>query len=344
MEIHAIGSLAPPQVMAPVDSRQNMHTLCPPESTLWMGDMNPDWNLEFICEAFGKFGINVKNVKFVTEKNSGKAASYCFVEFENEDDARHAILTTNGRHVPNCSERRRFHLSFANSPDPHLEFNLFVHNLHHSVDDVALFKVFGEKYKSCRGAKVYRNPDGSSKEGGFIRFMSETDQQMALVEMNKVKIKGKELILKLASKDRMSTSRRGSRGGFRGGRHGPDSFNPMVNQYGMGGPYSRAPQYPTNPYNNFMPPSTGFPAIGRDSRSTRGRRNKRSRSRSISPQKEPVIHFEPVEPPSKYVHNDFLLESDWDLQTAFDSARFSKILIPPALKLRDLGVQLYETK
>lgn len=34
---------------------------------------------------------------------------------------------------------------------------------------------------SCRGAKVYRHEDGASKEQGFVRFTSETDQQKALV-------------------------------------------------------------------------------------------------------------------------------------------------------------------
>lgn len=62
-----------------------------------------------------------------------------------------------------------------------------------------MFQIFGEKYKSCRGAKVYRSYDGRSKESGFVRFTSETDQQLALVEMNKMKLKGKEMTLRLFS-------------------------------------------------------------------------------------------------------------------------------------------------
>lgn len=114
---------------------------------------------------------------------------------------------------------------------------------------------------------------------------------------------------------------------------------------------------------------SGYPPMGRESRSTRGSkrpRDKRSRSISMSPPKEPVIHYERklyyilhhtvaftdlivfyflvVDVPSKYVYNDFVMDSDWDLQTAFDSARFSKILLPADLKSRDLGVQLYEVK
>jgi RNA recognition motif-containing protein len=46
------------------------------------------------------------------------------------------------------------------------EFNLFVSNLHPDIDDIALFKLFGERYASCRGAKVFRELDGISKEQG----------------------------------------------------------------------------------------------------------------------------------------------------------------------------------
>lgn len=63
----------------------------------------------------------------------------------------------------------------------YVEYNLFVNDLSSSVDDATLFKLFGERYKSCRGAKIYRYPDGKSKGSGFIKFTSQTDQQMALV-------------------------------------------------------------------------------------------------------------------------------------------------------------------
>uniref|UniRef100_A0A914RPI0 tRNA selenocysteine-associated protein 1 n=1 Tax=Parascaris equorum TaxID=6256 RepID=A0A914RPI0_PAREQ len=66
------------------------------------------------------------------------------------------------------------------------------------MDDAALFLIFGERYRSCRGAKVYRNSDGSSKGLGFVRFSDQTDQQRALLEMNKYRVDGKQLLLKLA--------------------------------------------------------------------------------------------------------------------------------------------------
>ncbi|KAL3077301.1 hypothetical protein niasHS_013290 [Heterodera schachtii] len=171
---------------------QQQQTLCPPESTLWMGDLKPEWDANFVREAFGENAGDVTNVKM--------RSTYCFVEFRDGPTARTAMLRVNGMTLPNDpSGTSRFNLAFANSPHHmSIEYNLFVNNLAPDVDDVALFRLFGERYMSCRGAKVYRNEDGASKEQGFVRFTSETDQQKALVELNKHKFHGRDLFLKLA--------------------------------------------------------------------------------------------------------------------------------------------------
>lgn len=42
--------------------------LCPPETTLWMGDLDAEWNADFVREAFKAFDVEVKNVKMVTDR------------------------------------------------------------------------------------------------------------------------------------------------------------------------------------------------------------------------------------------------------------------------------------
>jgi len=340
----------PQYVVASAGYERQPQNLCPPEKTLWMGSIDANWTSEFIMEAFGKFGFQVHNVKLVTEKGSERPASYCFVEFAGEDDARNAMLKANGRTIKDDPERRRFHLSFANSPEPHTEFNLFVNNLSTSVDDVSLFKVFGEKYKSCRGAKVYRTHDGVSKESGFVRFMSETDQQMALVEMNKVKLKGREMILKLAHPKHRSQAPRG-RGGFSNRTQGyqgqPMDYGmqqyPSGSQFGNNQPYGmQQQQYPNQNYQQSYNSRDSYRS-GRHSYSSRSRDYRRSRSPTN--RRSPVVpkHFiEPIEPPTVDEHNEHIFETDWDFQMAMDSARFSKYLIPVDIKSKDLAVKLYE--
>lgn len=48
-----------------------------------------------------------------------------------------------------------------------------------------------------------------------------------------------------------------------------------------------------------------------------------------------------VDPPTAEEHNEHLLDIDWDSQMAFDSARFSKCLIPADVKTKDLAVKLF---
>lgn len=84
------------------------------------------------------------------------------------------------------------HLFFRNS-----EFNLHVSSVPDDMADAELYRIF-DKYQSCRGAKMFRFVDGSSKGSGFVRFGNQTDQQMALVEMHRTKVGGCRIILKLA--------------------------------------------------------------------------------------------------------------------------------------------------
>ncbi|KJH45584.1 hypothetical protein DICVIV_08354 [Dictyocaulus viviparus] len=180
--------------------RSQMHTTLDSHRTLWMGDLLPQWDAQFISTAFKELGHTPSTVKMVTDKQTGVTCAYCFVEFATSDEARDAMLRANGHRIPNSEHRSRFNLSFANDPRvPSIEFNLFVNNIHPDIDDAALYQVFGARYRSCRGAKVYRNRDGSSRCLGFIRFGDQTEQQMALVEMNKTVVRGREMLLKLAA-------------------------------------------------------------------------------------------------------------------------------------------------
>ena len=66
-----------------------------------------------------------------------------------------------------------------------------VTNLADEVTDKELFELFGARYRSCRGAKVYRHYDGTTKGTGFVRFTDKSEQQAALVEMGRETLYGK---------------------------------------------------------------------------------------------------------------------------------------------------------
>ncbi|VDP09867.1 unnamed protein product [Soboliphyme baturini] len=197
---------------------------------LWMGDLRSYMSEEFIRDAFVKMGVQLVNVRVITDKNT------------HHEKARQCMLRLCGRVIPHSDPPVRFNLSFANNPAAGVkEFNLFVNNLPSAMDDAELYQLFGRKYLSCRGAKVYRSYDGSSRRMGFIRFSDETDQQRALVEMNRVRIHGRPISLKLAP-PRTSTPRSATKAAVVSASC--SSYYPNYCQYGAAQPV--VPNYPYN--------------------------------------------------------------------------------------------------
>uniref|UniRef100_A0A914EAF7 tRNA selenocysteine-associated protein 1 n=1 Tax=Acrobeloides nanus TaxID=290746 RepID=A0A914EAF7_9BILA len=324
----------------------------PIEKTLWMGDLNPEWTDEFIKEAFAKFDMKINYVKMVqqNEKNKtmsgkdGKTATYCFVEFEDEEAARYAMLHINGRSIPNDPDRGRFNLSYANAPGQvYTEYNLFVNDLSSSVDDATLFKLFGERYKSCRGAKIYRYPDGKSKGSGFIKFTSQTDQQRALVELNKYRLKGRELKLRLAN----PLQRGGPRNQVQQQTYAyPAGMAPYqagimaAQSYGMGQPGMQSYQA-SDHYESRRSSSRRRDRDDRDyDRRDRDRKRDRrrdSRSPEVVKPKLPVpTYFEDSTPLTTDEHNDLYMAESEELFAALESSRWSRIWVAPEMRHKDL--------
>merc|ERR1712000_657789 len=65
-----------------------------PKTTLWMGELEPWMDENFIKGVFMPTTAEQVNVKVIRDKNSGNAG-YCFVEFTSPEAANKA-LTLNG--------------------------------------------------------------------------------------------------------------------------------------------------------------------------------------------------------------------------------------------------------
>lgn len=73
---------------------------------------------------------------------------------------------------------------------------LFVTNLPFSVDDAGLTKLFSEY--GVKSAHVVRKRNDRSKGFGFVEFNSQEDQQKALTAVDKLKVEGREIVVKVA--------------------------------------------------------------------------------------------------------------------------------------------------
>jgi RNA recognition motif-containing protein len=176
-----MGPVPPPGSGSPGDA---------PKTTLWMGELEPWMDENFIKGVFlSAAGENV-NVKVIRDKNSGNAG-YCFVEFNNSDAATKA-LQLNNTAVPNSS--RQFKLNWASGgglvdrrEDRGPEYSIFVGDLGPEVNEYVLVSLFQARFPSCKSAKIMTDAmSGQSRGYGFVRFSDETDQQRALMEMQGV--------------------------------------------------------------------------------------------------------------------------------------------------------------
>nr|CAH8869126.1 unnamed protein product [Trichobilharzia regenti] len=151
--------------------------------TIWMGDLEPYMDEVFIKKAFETSGENIVSVKVIRNKATCQTLGYGFIEFPSSTAARDAMLKLNGKLIPGAPTRRfkLNHASYGKDSTSISECSLFVGELTEDVDDLALFNAF-KKYATCRSAKVVMT-NGKSRGYGFVRFLTESDMDKALIEM-----------------------------------------------------------------------------------------------------------------------------------------------------------------
>jgi RNA recognition motif-containing protein len=226
-----------------------------PKTTLWMGELEPWMDEQFIKGVFASTSGEAVNVKVIRDKNSGNAG-YCFVEFSSADAATKA-LTLNGTSVPNSN--RQFKLNWASGgglvdrrDDRGPEYSIFVGDLGPEVNEYVLVSLFQARFPSCKSAKIMTDAmSGQSRGYGFVRFSDETDQQRALVEMQGVYCGNRPMRISTAT-----PKNRGNHGYGQGGQQGgpmmPGNGNMGQQQFYNGGMPQQQQQQNFN-YGGFNP-------------------------------------------------------------------------------------------
>lgn len=229
------------------------------KTTLWMGELEPWIDENFIRTVWFGMGYQV-NVKMIRDKFSGRSnAGYCFVDFENSDAAGKA-LALNGTLIPNSN--RPFKLNWASGggladrrDDRGPEYSIFVGDLGPEVNEYVLVNIFQNRFPSCKSAKIMSDPiTGLSRGYGFVRFTDESDQQRALQEMQGVYCGNRPMRISTA------TPKNKSQGG--GGAPPMNMASPMGGMYGMN-PYGMSPfGAQPQPMNQFTDPNNTTVFVG----------------------------------------------------------------------------------
>ncbi|XP_030075747.1 tRNA selenocysteine 1-associated protein 1 isoform X1 [Microcaecilia unicolor] len=154
-------------------------------ATLWMGDLEPYMNENFITRAFAIMGHLVQSVKIIRHKMTGNLTGYCFVEFPDQQSAERCLQKVNSKFIPGAVPPKQFRLNYSireklleNSPD----YCVFVRNLSPDVDDSLLCNFFARSYVSFKAGTVVLNEFGMSRGFAFVKFGDEADQKRALSE------------------------------------------------------------------------------------------------------------------------------------------------------------------
>uniref|UniRef100_A0A672NNQ0 tRNA selenocysteine 1-associated protein 1 n=1 Tax=Sinocyclocheilus grahami TaxID=75366 RepID=A0A672NNQ0_SINGR len=171
-------------------------------NSLWMGNLEPYMDEEFISRAFAHMGETVMRVRLIRDKITGHNAGYGFVELMDETSVERCLRKVNGKPLPGATPPKRFKLSRASygKHDSCSTFSLFVSDLTPDVDDGMLYEFFHYHFSSCCSGKIVLDSSGYSKCCGFVCFESEREQRRALAELQGASGLGKKhLRLSLAA-------------------------------------------------------------------------------------------------------------------------------------------------
>uniref|UniRef100_A0A3Q0QWA6 tRNA selenocysteine-associated protein 1 n=1 Tax=Amphilophus citrinellus TaxID=61819 RepID=A0A3Q0QWA6_AMPCI len=237
------------------------------QTSLWMGDLDPYMDENFIKQAFSAMGESPFGVKIITHRITGGSAGYCFVELADEASVERCVQRLNGKLVPGSNPPRKFKLNYATygkRPEAGPEFSVFVGDLASEIDDFQLHQVF-KKYPSCKGAKVVTDQYGYSRGYGFVKFGEESEQKKAIEECQGTMLGGKPLRLSIAvAKSQKMSSYHGGQG-----QNYQSSYNQTQSGYygshsgGSQGYYSQWGGYDQyGGYNNTGYNTYGYPPPG----------------------------------------------------------------------------------
>ena len=150
------------------------------ESTLWFGEIESCMTEDIIMNTFKELGINPKSIKMIKDKNSNLNKNFCFVNFENMNEANKALNQLNGKKFPKSNIN--FRLNWANQNSEGV-INLYLGNLSPDVKDIDLYNLFKSKYPSVNHVSIISDK-GVSRGYGFVYFLEQEDCDKCLKEMD----------------------------------------------------------------------------------------------------------------------------------------------------------------
>jgi len=170
-------------------------------SSLYVGDLQPDVNETFLYEVFRSIGPII-SIKVCRDTLSNKSLGYAYVNFQNAKDAAKAIDVLNFAQVKDNTLRIMYV-----QRDPAIRRsglgNIFIKNLDKNIDNKSLhetFSYFGNilSLKVCtRKIEVLKEGKSTIEEEslgyGFVHFETQDAANLAISKLNGMLVEGKRV-------------------------------------------------------------------------------------------------------------------------------------------------------